>query len=130
MNIESIRDLALSLPLVSEDVKWDNDLCFLIAEKMFCVVSLEPPLRISLKVRDEEFDNLIQTEGIIPAPYMARHHWVSINDTSVFNKKKWQEYIVQSYNLVKSKLPKKKLLELELHEKNIKNEASKNRSKN
>lgn len=124
MNIELIRDLALSLPSATEGVKWGNDLCFMIGEKMFCVVSLDPPLKVSLKVTDAEFDDLINTEGILPAPYVAKHKWIMIEDTSVFNKKKWKFYIAQSYDLVKSKLTKKKLIELELLETKDKKRAS------
>jgi predicted DNA-binding protein (MmcQ/YjbR family) len=107
MNIENIRSICTKLPLVTEDIKWGNDLCFLIAQKMFCVVGLSTPLQVSFKVKDEEFDELSNQQGIIPAPYVARYKWVLIQNANVLTTKQWEYYICQSYNLVKAKLPKK-----------------------
>ena len=114
MNIEKLREFCKTLPAVTEDIKWGNDLCFLIAGKMFCVGCLEPPFTISLQVRADEFDALIDTEGIIPAPYMARNMWIQVQDTNRFTKKEWEHYIAQSYELKKAKLTKKILNELKL----------------
>jgi predicted DNA-binding protein (MmcQ/YjbR family) len=113
MTIDDIRALCYKNKHVTEDVKWDNDLCFLIAKKMFCVASLEPPLTVAFKVLPDEFDELSVRPGIIPAPYMARNKWIKVDDLNVFSKKEWEYYIRQSYELVKSKLPKKLLKELE-----------------
>ena len=115
MDIETLRGICGSLPSVTEDVKWGNDFCFSIGEKMFCVMSLESPLKVSFKVKDEEFDELSNSTGIIPAPYVARYKWVLVEDVSVFNKSKWEYYIRQSYELVKEKLPKKLLAQINQH---------------
>ena len=112
MNIDTVRDICKGLPSVTEGIKWGNDLCFMVGEKMFCVVLLDTPIKVSLKVKDEEFDEILNLEGIIPAPYAARHKWILVENTMVFNKKKWVHYIIQSYNLVKAKLSKKKLTQL------------------
>ncbi len=112
MNIDTVRDICKGLPSVTEGIKWGNDLCFMVGEKMFCVVLLDTPIKVSLKVKDEEFDEILNLEGIIPAPYAARHKWILVESTVVFNKKKWEHYIIQSYNLVKAKLSKKKLTQL------------------
>lgn len=107
MNIESLRTLCLSFPGVTEDIKWGSDLCFLVGEKMFCVTSADTAEGVSFKVTDEEFDDLTSQEGIIPAPYMARNKWVYVLDFSRMADSQWQHYVRQSYELVKSKLPKK-----------------------
>lgn len=112
MTLDAVRAICQSLPHVTEDIKWGNDLCFLIGEKMFCVAMLSTPFKVSLKVLDDEFEELICLKGIIPAPYAARHKWILVEEVSVFNQKKWEHFITQSYNLVKVKLPKKKLKEL------------------
>jgi len=80
MDIEAIRDICKTLPSVTEDIKWGNDLCFMIGGKMFCVVPMDIPLKISLKVTDEEFGELTDRRGIIPAPYAARYKWILIED--------------------------------------------------
>lgn len=107
MNIESLRTRCLSFPGTTEDVKWGNDLCFLVGEKMFCVTSADTDEGASFKVRDEEFEEMTSREGIIPAPYMARAKWVYVLDFSRMTDAEWEHYIRQSYELVKAKLPKK-----------------------
>jgi predicted DNA-binding protein (MmcQ/YjbR family) len=109
MDIDTIRSLCTKLPSVTEDIKWGNDLCFSIAKKMFCVVMMDDLLKVSIKVGDEEFGELCNTQGIIPAPYSARYKWILVENPSVFNKKQWAHYIIQSYNLVKAKISKRKL---------------------
>lgn len=111
MDIESLREFCKTLPAVTEDIKWGHDLCFLIAGKMFCVAGLDSPLNVSFQVKVDEFDVLIETEGIIPAPYMARNKWIQVNDANRFGKKEWEHYITQSYQLKKAKLTKKLLKE-------------------
>ena len=107
MNIELLRAFCKKLPHTTEDIKWGNDLCFCIAEKMYCVTSLQPPFAVSFKVRDDEFEELSSSEGIIPAPYVARYKWILVRDADRFSKKEWENYIRQSYELVKKNLPKK-----------------------
>jgi len=107
MNIDFLRKYCLSLPAVTEDIKWGNDLVFSIGDKMFCVGSLETPFKCSFKVKDEEFEELSNRDGFMPAPYMARAKWVLVTDPSKLNKKQWEQSIKQSYELVSKKLTKK-----------------------
>src|ERR1700686_1430506 len=106
MNVEVIRDICKGLPFVTEDIKWGNDLCFMVGKKMFCVALLDTPFKVSFKVTDEEFGEMINHDGIIPAPYSARYKWILVEDVNIFSKEQWHQYIIQSYNLVKSKLSK------------------------
>ena len=111
MNIESIRRACLSLPHVEEDVKWGHDLCFLVGRKMFCVLNLEPQRgdrsRVAFKATPEEFAELTEREGVIPAPYMARNHWVSLQDYATLPERELEARLARSYELVKATLPKK-----------------------
>jgi predicted DNA-binding protein (MmcQ/YjbR family) len=107
MEIDFIRKFCMALPGVTEDVKWGNDLVFSIGGRMFCVASLDEPFGCSFKVRDEEFEEMSSREGFMPAPYMARAKWVKVDAPSRLNKKEWQRYIKQGYELVKLKLTKK-----------------------
>jgi predicted DNA-binding protein (MmcQ/YjbR family) len=113
MNIESLRQFCNSLPNVTEDIKWGNDLCFSVGGKMFCVASLTAPLTASFKVKDEEFDELSTSPGMEPAPYVAKHKWILVTNAGNFSTKEWELYIRQSYNLVKAKLPKKVLAQMD-----------------
>lgn len=107
MDIEWLRSTCLQYPGTTEGIKWGHDLCFMVAEKMFCVTNLEPPHQVSFKVPDEDFEELSQRDGIIPAPYMARNKWVMVQHVNKVSKAEWKKFIEQSYNLIKSKLPKK-----------------------
>ncbi len=113
MDLETIRRYSMSLPHVEEDVKWGHDLCFLIGRKMFCVLNLEPARHIgdksvvAIKTTPEEFAELVERDGVIPAPYMARNHWVALEEYSAIPWRELQLRIAQSYELVKATLPKK-----------------------
>lgn len=115
MTTEDLRRICMALKGATEDIKWEHDLCFSIGDKMFLVTGLdEQPVNASFKVSDAEFDELSAKPGFMPAPYMARHKWLRVEDISRLSKKQWQHYARQSYDLVKSKLPKKTLRELGL----------------
>ncbi|HEV7520164.1 MAG TPA: MmcQ/YjbR family DNA-binding protein, partial [Candidatus Angelobacter sp.] len=108
--IDSVRAFCLSLPHATEDVQWEHDLLFRIAGKMFCVANLEPamsPTKIAFKCTPEKFAELVEVEGIIPAPYMARNHWVALLEMDVLRQTELHELIQNSYQLVMEKLPKK-----------------------
>jgi predicted DNA-binding protein (MmcQ/YjbR family) len=107
MDIESLRQLCAALPGVTEDIKWGNDLCFLVGEKMFCVAGLESsPLTVSFKVKDEEFAEMSQRPGLAVAPYVGRYKWVLVEDVNQLSRKEWEHYVKQSYELIRDKLPK------------------------
>jgi predicted DNA-binding protein (MmcQ/YjbR family) len=107
MNIEEFRYFCISLPAVTEDIKWENNLVFSVGGKMFCLADLDPPFQASFKVREEEFAELTFHEGIIQAPYFARMKWVKVTDESALSRQEWEHFLKQSYELVKSKLPRK-----------------------
>lgn len=107
MDIDFLRKFCLSLPAATEDIKWDNDLVFSVGGKMFCVAGLDAPFKCSFKVSDDAFEELSNTDGFMPAPYMARAKWVLVTKPSKLNKKEWEQYIRQSYEMVKWKLTKK-----------------------
>jgi len=106
MDIEILRSVCLSFPAVTEDVKWESNLCFCVGGKMFCVANLEPPHTFSFKVTDEEFDELSETDGFKPAPYMARAKWVLVVDSKKLNRGELKNYLQKSYDMIKSKIPK------------------------
>lgn len=103
MKIEMIRNICNALPAVTEDIKWENDLCFSVGSKMFCTASLES-LNVSFKVPDEQFAILAEREGFTPAPYLARAKWVTATEAARVSEAEWKTFIAQSYELVRSKL--------------------------
>ena len=108
MNVDDIQAICKKMVAVTEDIKWGHDLVFSIGGKMFCVVGLDQlPTTASFKVRDDQFEEMCSRDGFKPAPYVARYKWVWIDDTNKMNKTVWKQFIMQSYELVKAKLPAK-----------------------
>lgn len=108
MNVELLREICLELPAVTEDVKWGADLCFCVGEKMFCVTGLNAEkFGASMKTSPEDFELLIEREGINPAKYLTRYKWVYVNGSEPLSEKEWRHFIKLSYDMVVAKLPKK-----------------------
>ncbi|MES2543698.1 MAG: MmcQ/YjbR family DNA-binding protein [Bacteroidota bacterium] len=115
MNIEELQALCKSLPHVTEDIKWQNDLCLCIGGKMFCVIGLnQSPTSASFKVTEEEFEEISTRNGFKPAPYVAKYKWVLVEDINLLSVKEWEYFTSQSYALVKNKLSPKIKKELNL----------------
>ena len=115
MDNESVREYCLSFPHVTENVQWGADLVFKIAGKMFAVISLEETSDhcMSFKCTPEQFAELTERKGIVPAPYVARYHWVALETFDALNAKELKALVRNSYDLVLDKLPKKLRSELE-----------------
>ena len=106
MDVDFVRKVCLSLPAVTEDVKWGN-LVFSVGERMFCMIPMDHEFQCSFKVSDEEFEEVRMADGFMAAPYLARAKWVLVTNPSKLHKKEWERYLKQSYELVKKRLTKK-----------------------
>jgi predicted DNA-binding protein (MmcQ/YjbR family) len=114
VEIEEIQQLCLGLPGVTEEIKWEHNLCFSVAGKIFLLVSLdESPPRASFKVREDDFDGICCKTGFRQAPYFARNKWVMVEDITLPDQNEWKTFIKTSYELVKLKLPAKTRKEIE-----------------
>jgi len=114
MDVETIEKICKTLPHVAEEIKWKSDLVFMIASKMFCVVDLEAvPVSVAFKVAADHFDEVAARPYFIPAPYFAQHKWVTLTDASKITPSDLEAYIKTSYELVKAKLSKRKIQELD-----------------
>jgi predicted DNA-binding protein (MmcQ/YjbR family) len=108
MNIDWVRQYCLSLPHSTEKVQWEDNLVFKVGGKMYAVVALEPGDHwVSFKCTPEEFAELVEQPGIIPAPYLARAHWVSLQDPGALAQAEVKRLLREAYELVVAKLPKK-----------------------
>ena len=112
MNLDSIRKYCLSLPHATEDIQWGNDLLFRISGKIFAGLSLEPPHSLMFKCTPEKFEELIEQDGIIPAPYMARNKWVMLERLDALRDSELKSLIKDSYGMIFSNLTKKAQAEL------------------
>ena len=115
MDIEQVRAHCLSFPHVTENVQWGNDLVFKIAGKMVAVIVLEGASKycLSFKCTPEKFAELVEQDGIDPAPYSARYHWVALEQFNALSEKELKSLLRHAYDLVFEKLPKKLKAQLE-----------------
>lgn len=108
MTKEQIRNLCLSLPGVTENVAWGKDLLFKVAGKMFLCTGLDSGSCYSFKCLEAAFHELTELQGVNPAPYLARTHWVQVDPAACrLNAGQIEKLIRQSYDLVVAKLPNK-----------------------
>lgn len=116
MHEPEMRKLCGDWPGVSVDLKWDHDLVFSVAGKMFCVLALDGPSKgqVSFKVDNERFLELTDRPGFHPAPYLARAHWVAVAPSLAPSLTELASLIERSYRLVAAGLSKKLQRELGL----------------
>ena len=108
VDVDWVRNLCLKFPHATEEVTWGADLTFRISGKIFAVTVLEPaPVWLSFKCTAENFAELTERQGIIPAPYMARNMWVALQDRDALSRDELSALLRESYDLVFAKLPKK-----------------------
>jgi predicted DNA-binding protein (MmcQ/YjbR family) len=96
------------LPHVTENVQWGDNLVFKVAEKIFAIAALEPgDVCLMFKCAAEDFADLVERPGIIPAPYLARASWVALESEDAMPAAEVRSRLRASYDLVVAKLPKK-----------------------
>ena len=101
-------------PGVTADLKWADDLVYSVGGKMFAVYCFKGGNagQVSFKVGEARFLELTDRPGIIPAPYLARAHWVSVLPSSAMPRAELEALLRGSYELVRSKLTRKLQREL------------------
>ena len=113
MTLEQVRRYCMGLPHTTETVQWEHDLVFKIGGKMYAVAALEPGDHwISFKCTPEDFADLIERPGAVPAPYLARAQWVALENTKAVDTAELKVLLKRAYETVKAKLPKRTQAEL------------------
>ncbi len=111
MNIEEIRDFALSLTNVSESFPFGNDtLVFKVNNKIFLLASLSSELlQFNVKCNPEKAIELReQYSCVLPGYHMNKKHWNTIIIDGKLSAKQLKEFINDSYIAVAPKIKKKK----------------------
>ena len=117
MKTAEVEKFLLSLPHATLSVQWGNDRVFKIAGKMFAVIGVHEDKSaggMSFKASEESFRILTELPGIIPAPYLARAHWVALDKPTRLPTKELKAYLTRAHAIVASGLTKKKQKELGL----------------
>lgn len=61
---------------------------------------------ISFSAGAERFSELVEMEGVTPAPYMARIFWVAAERWDVLRNSEWESELRAAHALTLAKLPK------------------------
>jgi predicted DNA-binding protein (MmcQ/YjbR family) len=114
MDAERLREYLLRLPHVVETMQWGASLVFWVGDKaiggkMFAVVNLDDGQKavLSFAAGPERYAELLETEGVFPAPYLARAHWVALKHWGVFRSSELEELLEHGRRLIYNKLPKR-----------------------
>jgi predicted DNA-binding protein (MmcQ/YjbR family) len=121
MDAERARAFLLTLPHVVETQQWGDNLVFWVGDKaiggkMFCLINLdrggldvERQGVVSYAAGAERFHELLERDGLSPAPYMARIFWVAAESWSALRRAEWEEQFRTAHEMTLGKLPRKTL---------------------
>jgi predicted DNA-binding protein (MmcQ/YjbR family) len=97
-------------------MQWGDNLLFWVGDKsiggkMFAVANLDRDSNgvLSFAAGLEKYHELLETEGVFPAPYMARIFWVAIERYDVFPSRELEQLLRNARQLTFAKLPKRTL---------------------
>lgn len=118
MDAERVRAFLLTLPYVvetvSETARWGDKLVFRIGDqaiggKMFSQIDFEKDRSavLSFATDPERFHELIARDGVIPAPYRARLHWIALEQWDAFRDAELKDLLRDAGALIFARLPKR-----------------------
>ncbi|MGC2402784.1 MAG: MmcQ/YjbR family DNA-binding protein [Acidobacteriaceae bacterium] len=114
MDTEMLREYLLGLPHVVETMQWGANLVFWVGDKaiggkMFALLNLDEDYKavLSFAAGPERFAELLENDGVIPAPYLARAHWIALQHWRVFPSAELKDLLESARRLVFDKLPRK-----------------------
>ena len=111
MNLTELKELCHSFSGVEKKAAGhpNNILVFSVHGKKFAYFKTSEPeqWRFSLRVTPERFLELTDQQGIKPARYMHRFHWVTIVNIQSMDKDYLKDLLTWSYHKALASLPKK-----------------------
>ena len=109
LNVDKLRRYCATLPGATMDIKWGADECHSVGGRMFAVFLVQQRAHpsFSFKCDPERFLELTDVPGIIPAPYLARAHWVQVKSASALTDAVARALIARSHALVFGKLTRR-----------------------
>jgi predicted DNA-binding protein (MmcQ/YjbR family) len=114
MDVERARAFLLTLPHAVETMQWGDNLVFWVGDKaiggkMFCLLNLDAGAHgvISYSAGPERYAELVEQDGMVPAPYMARIHWVAVERWDALRNAEWESELRAAHAITLAKLPRK-----------------------
>ena len=114
MDNERIREICMRLPHVAETLNWGHHLVYWagnreIGGKMFAMTDLDGTGSgvLLFHCGAERYYELIENEGIVPAPHLARAYWVMLEHWDALRPREIEEELRRAHQLILEKLPKR-----------------------
>ena len=114
MDNERIRAICMGLPHVAETLNWGEVLVYWVGDreiggKMFALTNADGAGDVVLAFHcgAERFHELLENEGIRPAPHLARAWWVALERWNALKPREIEEELVRAHALIYEKLPKR-----------------------
>jgi predicted DNA-binding protein (MmcQ/YjbR family) len=114
MDNERIREICLAMPHVTETLNWGHHLVYFVGDKeiggkMFAMTDLDGTGTgvLWFHCGPERFHELLETEGIIASPYLARVHWVTVERWDTLRPRQIEDELRRAHALIYEKLPKR-----------------------
>jgi predicted DNA-binding protein (MmcQ/YjbR family) len=124
MDNERIRAICLALPHTAETLNWGEVLVYWVGDreiggKMFALTNADcnGDVVLSFHCGAERYHELLETEGICPAPHLARAFWVALEHWDALRPRQIEEELARAHALIYEKLPKRTKAALALPEK-------------
>ncbi|MEO0982159.1 MAG: MmcQ/YjbR family DNA-binding protein [Pseudomonadota bacterium] len=105
MTLQEIADHCLALPGAELSIKWGDDHCYTVGEKMFAAHGVSSDA-ISFKCTPDAFEMLTESGAAEPAKYLARAKWVTAK-LGAMPKEELAARLTAAYGVVRSSLTKK-----------------------
>jgi predicted DNA-binding protein (MmcQ/YjbR family) len=114
MDNERVREICLSLPYATETVNWGHHLVYWVGDrsiggKMFAMTDLDGSGTgvLWFHCGVERFHELLEIEGIMASPYLAKAHWVTVERWNALRTKQIEDELRRAHALIYEKLPKR-----------------------
>jgi predicted DNA-binding protein (MmcQ/YjbR family) len=111
MDNERIREICMAMPHVCETVNWGHHLVYFVGDrdiggKMFAMTDLDGSGTgvFWFHCGAERFHELLEVEGIIASPYLAKVHWVTVERWDVLRPRQIEDELKRGYELIYAKL--------------------------
>ena len=124
MDNERIRAICLALPHTVETLNWGQVLVYWVGDrdlggKSFAMTNADGmgDVVLSFRCGPERFHELLEIDGIRPAPYSANSYWVALERWDALRPREIEDELARAHALIYEKLSKRTKAALALPEK-------------
>lgn len=121
MDNERIREICMALPHVKETLNWGHHLVYWAGDrdlggKMFAMTDIDGIGTgvLWFHCGAERFHELLEVEGIIASPYLAKAYWVTLERWDALRPREIEDELRRAHALIFAKLPGRTRALLEL----------------